>query len=54
MSYKKRTEFIKDQTTPINPGNTNIETEPQSISFAYLIILMGTVLAPQNFRTKRK
>ena len=45
---KKEIDFIKDEIKSINLKNKNIETKSQTISFDFLIISMGAVLAPQK------
>ncbi len=45
---KKEINFIKDEIISINPEKKNIETKSQTISFDFLIISMGAVLAPQK------
>jgi len=45
---KKEIDFIKDEILTINLENKNIETESQTITFDFLIISMGAVLAPQK------
>ena len=45
---KKEIDFIKDEIISINLENKNIETKSQTISFNFLIISMGAVLAPQK------
>ena len=45
---KKEIDFIKDEIITINLENKNIETKSQSISFDFLIISMGAILAPQK------
>jgi len=45
---KKEIDFIKDEIMTINLENKNIETKSQNISFDFLIISMGAILAPQK------
>ena len=45
---KKEIDFVKDEILSINLKNKNIETKSQTISFDFLIISMGAVLAPQD------
>ena len=45
---KKEINFIKDEITSINLENKEIKTKSQSITFDFLIISMGVVLAPQK------
>ena len=45
---KKEINFIKDEILSINLKNKNVETKSQTISFDFLIISMGAVLAPQK------
>ena len=45
---KKEIDFIKDEILSINLENKNIETKFQTITFDFLIISMGAVLAPQK------
>ncbi len=45
---KKEIDFIKDEIITINLENKNIETKSQNISFDFLIISMGAILAPQK------
>jgi sulfide:quinone oxidoreductase len=45
---KKEIGFIKDEILTINLENKNIETKSQIITFDFLIISMGAVLAPQK------
>ncbi len=45
---KKEIDFIKDEIISINLKNKNIEIKSQTISFDFLIISMGAVLAPQK------
>ncbi len=45
---KKEIDFVKDEILSINFKNKNVETKSQTISFDFLIISMGAVLAPQN------
>ena len=45
---KKEINFIKDEILSINLTNKNVETKSQTISFDFLIISMGVVLAPQK------
>jgi len=45
---KKEIDFIKDEIITINLENKNVETKSQNISFDFLIISMGAVLAPQK------
>ena len=45
---KKEIDFIKDEIISINLENKNVETKSQKISFDFLIISMGAVLAPQK------
>jgi sulfide:quinone oxidoreductase len=44
----KEIDFIKDEIMTINLENKNIETKSQNISFDFLIISMGAILAPQK------
>ena len=45
---KKEIDFVKDEIISINLENKNVETASQKFSFDFLIISMGTVLAPQK------
>ena len=45
---KKEINFIKEEILEINFQNKNIKTESQNISFDFLIISTGVVLAPQK------
>ncbi len=45
---KKEINFIKNEILSINLTNKNVETKSQTISFDFLIISMGAVLAPQK------
>ncbi len=45
---KKEINFIKEEILEINFQNKNIKTESQNISFDFLIISTGAVLAPQK------
>jgi len=45
---KKEIDFIKDEIITINLENKNVETKSQNISFDFLIISMGAILAPQK------
>jgi len=45
---KKEIDFIKDEVLTINLQNKNVETKSQNISFDFLIISMGAVLAPEK------
>ena len=45
---KKEIDFIKDEILSINLENKNIETKSQTITFDFLIISMGAMLAPQK------
>lgn len=45
---KKEIGFIQDEIISINLENKNVETKSQTISFDYLIISMGAVLAPHK------
>ncbi|QLH03709.1 pyridine nucleotide-disulfide oxidoreductase [Nitrosopumilus cobalaminigenes] len=45
---KKEIDFIKDEIISINFENKNVETKSQTISFDFLIISMGAILAPQK------
>jgi sulfide:quinone oxidoreductase len=45
---KKEIDFIKDEILSINIKSKNVETKSQTISFDFLIISMGAVLAPQK------
>lgn len=45
---KKEINFIKDEITTINFEDKNVTTKSQTISFDFLIISMGAVLAPQK------
>jgi len=45
---KKEINFIKDEILTINLENKNIKTKSQTITFDFLIISMGAVLAPQK------
>jgi len=45
---KKEIGFIKDEILSINLKNKNVQTKSQTISFDFLIISMGAVLAPQK------
>ncbi len=45
---KKEINFIKDEILTIDLQNKNVKTKLQNISYDYLIISMGTILAPQK------
>jgi len=45
---KKEIDFIKDEILSINLENKNVKTKSDEISFDFLIISMGAVLAPQK------
>ena len=45
---KKQINFIKDEIIEINPENNFIRTKSENISFDFLIISMGAVLAPEK------
>ena len=45
---KKEIDFIKDEILSINLEDKNVKTKTQEISFDFLIISMGAVLAPQR------
>jgi len=45
---KKKIDFIKDEIISINLENKNIETQSHKVSYDYLIISMGAILAPQK------
>jgi sulfide:quinone oxidoreductase len=45
---KKEIDFIKDEILSINFENKNVKTKTKEISFDFLIISMGAVLAPQK------
>jgi len=45
---KKEIDFIKDEILSINIKSKNVETKSQTISFDFLIISMGAILAPQK------
>ena len=45
---KKEIDFIKDEIISINLENKNVKTKSDEISFDFLIISMGAVLAPQK------
>ena len=45
---KKEIDFIKDEILSINLVNKNVETTTKTISFDFLIISMGAVLAPEK------
>ncbi len=45
---KKEIDFIKDEILSINLKDKNVKTKTQEISFDFLIISMGAVLAPQR------
>jgi sulfide:quinone oxidoreductase len=45
---KKQINFIKDEIIEINPENNFIKTKSENISFDFLIISMGAVLAPEK------
>lgn len=45
---KKEINFIKDEIISINSEKKYVETKSESISFDFLIISMGAVLAPQK------
>jgi sulfide:quinone oxidoreductase len=45
---KKEINFIKDEVLTINLQNKNVETKSQNVSFDFLIISMGAVLAPEK------
>ena len=45
---KKQINFIKDEIIEINPKNNFVKTKSENISFDFLIISMGAVLAPKK------
>ena len=45
---KKEIDFIKDEIISINLENKNVETKSHKISYDYLIISMGAILAPHK------
>ena len=45
---KKQINFIKDEIIEINPANNFIKTKSKNISFDFLIISMGAILAPEK------
>ena len=45
---KKEIDFIKDEVLTINLQNKNVETKSQNVSFDFLIISMGAMLAPEK------
>ena len=45
---KKEINFIKEEVTSINLENKNVQTLSQKISYDYLLISLGAVLAPQK------
>jgi len=45
---KKEINFIKDEILTIDLQNKNVKTKLQNVSYDYLIISMGTILAPQK------
>jgi sulfide:quinone oxidoreductase len=45
---KKEIDFIKDEILSINLEEKNVTTKTKEISFDFLIISMGAVLAPQR------
>ena len=45
---KKEINFVKDEILSINLENKNVKTKSNEISFDFLIISMGAVLAPQK------
>ena len=45
---KKQINFIKDEIIEINPENNFIKTKSKNISFDFLIISMGAILAPEK------
>ena len=45
---KKQINFIKDEIIEINPENNFIKTKSENISFDFLIVSMGSVLAPEK------
>jgi len=45
---KKEINFIKDEVLTINLQNKNVETKSQNVSFDFLIISTGAVLAPEK------
>ena len=45
---KKEIDFIKDEILSINLENKNVKIKSKEISFDFLIISMGAVLAPQK------
>jgi sulfide:quinone oxidoreductase len=45
---KKQINFIKDEIIEINPENNFVKTKSGNISFDFLIISMGAVLAPEK------
>ena len=45
---KKGIDFVKDEILSINLKDKNVKTQTQKISFDFLIVSMGAVLAPQK------
>ena len=45
---KKDINFVKDEITSIDLENKNVKTSTQSISYDYLLISLGAVLAPEK------
>ena len=45
---KKQINFIKDEIIEINPKNNFVKTKSENVSFDFLIISMGAVLAPKK------
>ena len=45
---KKQINFIKDEIIEINTKNNFVKTKSENISFDFLIISMGAVLAPEK------
>ena len=45
---KKQINFIKDEITEINPKNSFVKIKSGKISFDFLIISMGAILAPEK------
>ena len=45
---KKQINFIKDEIIEINPENNFVKTKSENISFDFLIISMGAILAPEK------
>ena len=45
---KKEINFIKDEILTINLQNKNVKTSSQNISYDFLIISMGAILAPEK------